>query len=148
MTKEDLTFFKNLLLSKRKELQGEMDSIKKSEMESSRKEASGDLSSYTFHLVDMVTDSMEQEKQFLYAQRDGRLLYHIDEALDRIAKGIYGRCENCKKEISKIRLEALPHARLCIECKVREEGLPSQKNFQDDKSLPIYDEEYEDSFEV
>ncbi len=37
-------------------------------------------------------------------------------ALERIDNGTYGQCENCNKEMSKERLEALPYARTCIRC--------------------------------
>lgn len=87
------------------------------------KDASGDLSSYSFHMADMGTDAMEREKAFLFASQEGRLLYLIDEALRRLYKGErYGLCQLCGSKIEKKRLEALPHARLCIECKAKEES--------------------------
>jgi len=87
------------------------------------KESSGDLSSYSFHMADMGTDAMEREKAFLFASQEGRLLYHIDEALRRLYKvKKYGFCELCSKKIQRKRLEALPHARLCIGCKSKEES--------------------------
>jgi RNA polymerase-binding protein DksA len=45
----------------------------------------------------------------------------IDVALSRIATNEYGICQRCGKRISVARLEALPYASLCIECKSREE---------------------------
>ena len=38
----------------------------------------------------------------------------IDAALEKMANGKYGICENCGQLIAKARLEALPYARLCI----------------------------------
>jgi len=40
----------------------------------------------------------------------------INEALDSIAKGMYGVCDNCNELISKARLNVLPFARTCIKC--------------------------------
>lgn len=40
----------------------------------------------------------------------------IEKALYRIEKGEYGKCEECSNEISLHRLEAIPHASLCINC--------------------------------
>jgi RNA polymerase-binding protein DksA len=57
----------------------------------------------------------------MFAYREGRLIYHIDEALERIDKGIFGLCHECGKAISPERLEIVPHARLCIKCKSKEE---------------------------
>jgi RNA polymerase-binding protein DksA len=38
-------------------------------------------------------------------------------ALGRIADGTYGRCARCGNEISPERLEAMPRATLCVNCK-------------------------------
>ena len=121
MNKKDFEFFKHLLLKKRKELTDQMDFIKEVEMETTLKEATGDHSSYSFHMADQGTDAEEREKNFYYVQRDGRLLYHIEQALERIEKGEFGLCVGCKKPIDFDRLEAVPHARLCIKCKSGEE---------------------------
>lgn len=121
MNKKDVAYFKKLLLNKRKELMEQMDFIKEAEMENTVKEASGDHSSYAFHMADQGTDTMEREKNFYYAQRDGRLLYHIDRTLERIEKGTFGLCQSCNNPIDRKRLMAVPHARLCIQCKSKEE---------------------------
>jgi len=121
MNKKDLEYFKQLLLKKRKEMSDHMESIKENEMDTTVKEASGDHSSYAFHMADQGTDAMEREKSFFYAQRDGRLLYHIDQAMERMENKTYGNCHSCNEPISRDRLEAVPHARLCIQCKSKEE---------------------------
>ena len=83
----------------------------------------GDLSSYSFHMADQGTDTMEREKQFLFASQEGRYLWHVNQALQRLyaAPETFGRCHTCGKDISFDRLDALPHARLCIGCKEKEE---------------------------
>lgn len=83
----------------------------------------GDLSSYSFHMADQGTDAMEREKQFLFASKEGRYLWHVNEALRRLyfKPEAFGRCHECGDEISFERLDALPHARLCIKCKAKEE---------------------------
>ena len=47
----------------------------------------------------------------------------IDEALTRLNEGTYGICAECGVEISERRLEAVPFAKLCVECQAREELL-------------------------
>jgi RNA polymerase-binding protein DksA len=128
MNAKDLQIFKKLLLKKRKEMLSQMEFIKESDMETTLKDASGDHSAYAFHMADQGTDTMEREKNFLYVQRDGRLIYHIDEALERIEDGTYGLCHACKNPINRERLEAVPHARLCISCKSNEEKLPKESD--------------------
>jgi len=119
-SKSDLEKFEKLLLKKREELTNQQKQYKEL-LDSTNKEASGDLSSYSYHMADQGTDNMEREKAFMFASKSGRLLYHIDEALRRLHKGEYGDCHKCGKQIGKARLEEVPHARLCIECKQAEE---------------------------
>lgn len=121
MNKKEIAYFKRLLLEKRRQLLSQMEVIKETDMDTTLKEATGDHSSYSFHMADQGTDSMEREKNFFYAQRDGRLLYHIDQALERIEQGKFGLCHECGDPISRERLKAVPHARLCIQCKSKEE---------------------------
>jgi RNA polymerase-binding transcription factor DksA len=66
---------------------------------------------------------MEREKAFLMASKEGRFLWHIDEALRRLYRSpeTFGKCHQCGNEIAHERLDALPHARYCIDCKQREE---------------------------
>jgi DnaK suppressor protein len=120
MRKKDLEKYEKLLLDKRTKLIQEMGLLKKN-AKATIKDSSGDLSSYSYHMADQGTDAMEREKTFLFASKDGRLLYHINEALRRIKDKTYGKCMQCGKSISSARLEAVPHARLCITCKEKEE---------------------------
>ena len=43
------------------------------------------------------------------------------QALQKIARGVYGDCEGCGEEIGLKRLEARPVAELCIDCKAEQE---------------------------
>jgi len=86
--------------------------------------SNGDLSSYSFHMADQGTDAMEREKAFLMASKEGRFLWHLNQALGRLftTPEKFGKCEQCGEDISYERLDALPHARLCINCKEKEEN--------------------------
>ena len=125
MKKADMKKYEKLLLAKRAELMEGIEDLRK-DSTSTIKDATGDLSSYSYHMADLGTDAQEREKKFHLASKSGRLIYHIDEALRRIKEGTYGACQSCKKEISRARLEAVPHARLCIECKEAEEKTKAQ----------------------
>lgn len=120
MRKRDLEKYQKLLQVKRSEVLEEL-GLKKPSLSSTVKEASGDLSTYSYHMADQGTDAMEREKSFYFASKSGRFLYHINEALRRIENNTYGICQGCEKQIKPQRLEAVPHARLCIECKEQEE---------------------------
>ena len=121
MKQADLKKYKDLLLTKKKELLEEMGLISNQHIGTTMKDAAGDLSSYSYHMADQGTDTMDRGMAYMLASKSGRLLYHIDEALRRIDDGNYGNCHSCGKPISAARLEAVPHARLCIECKSKEE---------------------------
>jgi RNA polymerase-binding transcription factor DksA len=41
----------------------------------------------------------------------------VEQALERMDAGAYGSCERCGRPIDEERLEALPAARLCLDCK-------------------------------
>jgi DnaK suppressor protein len=121
MNKKDLEYFKDLIIKKKNDLLAELGYLESSSMSATSKDQSGDLSSYSFHMADQGTDTMEREMAFTFASREGRYLHHLNEALERIESGTYGKCRTCGGEISKPRLEAVPHATQCIKCKNSEE---------------------------
>ena len=127
MKKSELKKYEKLLLEKRAQLVEEMGLLKKTSLDTTLKENTGDLSSYSYHMADQGTDAMEREKAFLFASKSGRLLHHIDEALRRLRNNKYGFCVECGKQISPSRLEAVPHARMCIKCKEAEEQRKSRE---------------------
>ncbi|CAN5769267.1 hypothetical protein BH23GEM10_BH23GEM10_15860 [soil metagenome] len=83
-----------------------------------------DSYSYSDHMADLGTDAMEREKHMLFASKEGRYLYRIEEALRRLYKepDRFGFCHSCDALIEYDRLDALPHARYCIDCKLKEEA--------------------------
>ena len=122
MTKKMLTHFEKRLLEERKRVLKELGHYDEA-FGATSQEADGDLSSYSFHMADQGTDAMEREKAFLFASQEGRFLWHIDEALRRLYRSpeTFGKCQQCGEDIDFDRLDALPHARLCITCKEKEE---------------------------
>ena len=122
MNKKNLQHFEKRLLEERRRVLKELGHYDET-FGSTPQSADGDLSSYSFHMADQGTDAMEREKAFLFASKEGRFLWHIEEALRRLYRHpkTFGRCMNCDKEIAIERLDALPHARYCIDCKQQEE---------------------------
>ena len=74
-------------------------------------------STYSLHMADQGTDAMEREKAYLFASRERKFISHLTDAMQRIKSGNYGVCIVCGNLIEKGRLEAVPHARMCIACK-------------------------------
>ena len=63
------------------------------------------------------TLAVERERDLALSAQARAAIDEIDAALERLHTGTYGICERCGKKIRKERLEALPHAALCIDCK-------------------------------
>ena len=61
-----------------------------------------EVTSYSNNLA--LEDSLEKK------------LADVNEALTKIEGGKYGHCDNCAKDIPQKRLEALPAARICLDC--------------------------------
>ncbi len=85
----------------------------------------GDLTNYPLHMADEGTDTMEQEKEFLLASKEGTRLIRIDEALRTLYKEPkrFGRCELCGEEIVFERLEILPWTTVCADCQRTRESV-------------------------
>jgi DnaK suppressor protein len=63
------------------------------------------------------TANVDRELDLHLSAQAQAAIEEIDAALDKITAGTYGFCESCGSAIPKARLEALPHARLCVSCK-------------------------------
>jgi RNA polymerase-binding transcription factor DksA len=121
--KKELAYFEQRLLEERKRVLRHLQSFGENSA-GTQQEKGGDLSSHAFHMADQGTDAMEQEKAFLFASKEGRYLWHIDQALRRLYKtpDKFGMCEVTGERIEFERLDALPHARLSFAAKQREES--------------------------
>ena len=120
MKPEDLVFFKNLILEKVQQTNENVEVIEKKSRNEGN-DASEDRSTYSLHMADHGTDAMEREKSLLLAQRGGDYLDYLNEALERIEAGTFGVCRLCGGTIGRARLEAVPTAPQCIECKSMQE---------------------------
>ena len=64
-----------------------------------------------------ATETLELEKRLALENRIRQELAKVEHALEKIKNGTYGMCDNCGQPISPERLEALPQASLCLNCK-------------------------------
>ena len=64
-----------------------------------------------------ATESLELEKRLAMEKRIKDQLTANDNATRKIDSGTYGICESCGKPIEPARLEILPTARRCMNCK-------------------------------
>jgi len=66
--------------------------------------------------IDAAVDSATDEICSQLVELESRELGQIAHALERLAAGVYGRCEWCGGKISAARLNALPYTNRCINC--------------------------------
>ena len=74
--------------------------------------------------ADMAANAYTKELLFSMSANDRHLLELIDEALERIEDGEFGKCVHCGEPVQEKRLEAVPWARHCLRCQdLQERGL-------------------------
>jgi len=74
---------------------------------------------------------------------DAKHLQQIDDVLSRIERNEYGICTECENEIGAARLEAIPWARLCLQCQEQADASEPSPSY-----LPIQDIEAEGNSEA
>ena len=72
-------------------------------------------------LADIAADDIDRKTLEALGTQALRRLQLIESALARIENNKYGRCARCSKKIPRERLESIPYALLCIDCKSSEE---------------------------
>lgn len=120
-TKKDLKEFKKIVQKKKEQILDDLKHIADDTLRKSQKEALGDISGYTYHMADVATDNYDREFSLGLASDERKSLYELDDALKRIEDGSFGICNDCKGTITKVRLKAVPSARLCIKCQQKRE---------------------------
>ncbi len=120
LTPKQLEKYKNLLLKERDEAQKMISTIDEMQKKGS-KDSSGDLSSYSIHQADLGTDTINAEKNVYHLNRCIEKVKNINQALHRIHDETYGLCEMCGAVIPSKRLNVLPFAKQCIDCKSKSE---------------------------
>jgi DnaK suppressor protein len=115
VNKRDLQKYARRLLEEKIRLLREM-GVEEKALEELAKEASGDLSSFTFHMADQSGETYRRELKASLTSEQTQILKAIDQALKRIHDGNFGLCSRCGQKIEKDRLDYLPYAMHCIKC--------------------------------
>lgn len=112
---KDLESYRDLLIQLRREMSGDIHSL-----EADAFSTDGDRLSVD-NPADIGSESFAQEFSLELLQRDEATLAEINEALERMRTGAFGLCEGCEEAIPKVRLNAVPHARFCVDCQRKNE---------------------------
>ena len=122
MRKLDSEKFRKLLEEERDRIHREVEAIEQSINSDEARMGQSELADYDQHPADAATDTFEKEKDLAVRDAFREALGRIHEAMGKLARGTYGLCDRCGRDIPTGRLEALPHAIYCVECQDIVEG--------------------------
>jgi DnaK suppressor protein len=105
----------SLLESERKRLSAELEKL---EISSQTSEVRREGSPFGKR-EEEATESLELEKRLALEKQMKEHLVEIEHALRKFEEGTYGLCDICGQPITPERLEALPQASLCVNCKAK-----------------------------
>jgi DnaK suppressor protein len=82
------------------------------------------------HQGDAGSDAYDRDFALSVLAKEQDALYEIEQALRRIQAGNYGICEISSRKIPQARLEAIPFARLTVECQAQWEKEYGKRRFR------------------
>jgi RNA polymerase-binding protein DksA len=115
MKPSELKKYEKILQERRRDLLGRVSQLENSALRDNRQDFSVD------HMADAGSDSYDQDFTLGLMEAEQQEVRDIMAAIERIQEGTFGVCETCGQPLAKPRLEAIPYARLCVECKTKEE---------------------------
>jgi RNA polymerase-binding transcription factor DksA len=122
LTKAEIGSYRQRLLALKRRLGGELSELEEEALRPVGGEAGGGLSNVPVHPADLGTEMFEEELSLSLLENQAKILTEINDALDRIEQGTFGRCEECRQAISKERLNAIPYTRYCLRDAEKLEG--------------------------
>ena len=118
MTFLDVDRFRTTLVAERQRV---LESIEFLQEESPRSPDRDTEMNLDNHMAENASITLEHEIEETLEENAEQILTEIDDALARIEAGTFGTCATCGQPIPVERLEAIPYATQCIDCKRREE---------------------------
>jgi DnaK suppressor protein len=119
MNKKDLASFKKILIQKRMEFLNKTCKA--------QREIDADSNTNVGDEIDTASQNNEREMYFELAANDKMTLDAINNALAKIEKNTYGKCEGCSNSILLERLKAIPWTKYCIQCQEEAEDPENKK---------------------
>lgn len=121
MKPEELKEYRSMLKILQARLRGDVEQLQEEAFSGSE---AGNESRSSNHMAEMGSDAWDLEFSLQLVESDQGVLDEIAHALKKFDGGTYGICETCaeqgkpeaKTRIPKVRLQAIPHARNCIDC--------------------------------
>ncbi|MEN6400762.1 MAG: TraR/DksA C4-type zinc finger protein [Armatimonadia bacterium] len=117
--KMDMTKFKEALLAERDRLQEQLRRIDDRTAGRDRLDSMVSAEDFDEPGGDAASDTLERSQAMAIGENFRDMLAHVEHALEKMEKGTYGQCDSCGKNIAKARLEFLPWAAMCADCRKR-----------------------------
>jgi RNA polymerase-binding protein DksA len=111
--------YRQRLLEERERVAAALDYLHEENAGSLREES--EEATIADNLAETASVTLDREIDYSLEEASTHVLSAIDEALHRIEDGSYGTCTSCGQPIGEERLDAIPYAALCIDCRAREE---------------------------
>lgn len=127
LSPEELKVHEEKLLIER---QKSLDYIRKvnDTQQNSANNNSDNASAHAVHQADHGSDTYYRENQAFMLEQEHVLLKKLNASLKRVYDGTYGVCEKCGKRINEKRLEMVPYASHCVDCREAEDIRNKKKN--------------------
>lgn len=116
MKKADMQPYKERLLALRARLMGDVKAMADVALNDVHS------SSMPIHMAELGSENYEQELTLSMMESEEGVLETIDEAIERVNQGTYGKCVECDAVVPKTRLNAIPHAAMCVRCAEKNES--------------------------
>lgn len=116
LSQSEINKYRDILMQKRDEVAQLVGRKKETEFQEVEPEIGDE--------ADIATASVEKDLLYEMTDVEQQTLDHIEAALRKIEKGVFGRCEVCGTQIPRQRLDVMPWARNCVFCQSKNE-LPS-----------------------
>ena len=118
LTADELRAIRDQLLLRKEEIWNEI----MEDIEENAGEEHQDLMQIVRDKGDDALVELRESTLFLLIELKHKELKSIEQAIDRIEKGGYGRCRSCRSWIRPARLEVMPYAVRCRNCQAKMEG--------------------------
>ncbi|MDO7786200.1 TraR/DksA C4-type zinc finger protein [Desulforamulus aquiferis] len=124
LTRQQLDDYKYRLMNMRDHMLDRIERFNDTGLGDSMSKSTSELSTYDNHPADVGTEMFERSKDFALREQAMLTVGAIDDALEKMNNGQYGKCEVCGKDINPDRLDAVPYTTQCVACKSQDEDLP------------------------
>jgi len=116
VNKNDLRHYESLLKKEKKQVLQEISSVEE-KIKTGSPEGNTEENPYPYHWADVASYEEDKEMDSQILSQMTKKLEMIDNALNKIKDRTYGKCETCGNLIEKERLEVIPYARYCKNCR-------------------------------